>query len=103
MVGEVRGIGAMRGLAIVEKDGSPAQDRAKQLSAYCLAKGLILLVCGVYGNIIRVLMPLTIEDEVLRKGLDIMKAGLTELDRQQVVSVLGLLDNSRSWVKSGQE
>lgn len=81
MVGELRGIGAMRGLAIVNKDGSPAPDEAKKLSSFCFEKGLSILVCGIHGNIIRVLMPLTIEDELLEKGLDIMEAGLNELDR----------------------
>ena len=80
MVGELRGIGAMRGLAIVEKDGTPAPEKAKQLSAFCFEKGLSILVCGIHGNIIRVLMPLTIEDALLQKGLDIMEAGFTELD-----------------------
>ncbi|PID71632.1 MAG: 4-aminobutyrate--2-oxoglutarate transaminase [Desulfobulbus propionicus] len=80
IVGEIRGIGAMRGLAIVNKDGTPAPETAKQLAAFCFDKGLTILVCGINGNIIRVLMPLTIEDELLKKGLDIMEAGLVELN-----------------------
>lgn len=80
IVGEIRGIGAMRGLAIVDKDGAPAPETAKKLSAFCFDRDLSILVCGIHGNIIRVLMPLTIEDDVLKKGLDIMEAGLTELN-----------------------
>ena len=79
-VGEIRGIGAMRGLAIVNNDGSPAPEMAKKLSSFCFDKGLSILVCGVHGNVIRVLMPLTIEDDLLQKGLDIMESGLVELD-----------------------
>jgi len=79
IVGEIRGLGAMRGLALVKKDGKPAADEAKKLAAYCLAKGLSILVCGIHGNVIRVLMPLTIEDKLLEKGLNIMEAGLKEL------------------------
>lgn len=78
-IGEIRGIGAMRGLAIVSKDGTPDADGAKKLSAFCFEKGLSILVCGIHGNIIRVLMPLTIEDDILKKGLDIMEAGLAEI------------------------
>ena len=78
-VGEVRGIGAMRGYTIVNADGTPDADTAKKLSAYCFDNGLITLVCGIEGNVIRVLMPLVIEDDQLQKGLDIMEAGLVSL------------------------
>ena len=78
-VGEIRGIGAMRGFTIVHADGTPDPDAAKKLSAYCFDNGLILLVCGIEGNVIRVLMPLVIEDDQLQKGLDIMEAGLAGL------------------------
>lgn len=80
IVGEVRGLGAMRGLALVREDGTPAADVAGKLVAYCRDKGLIILACGVHGNVIRVLMPLVIEDHLLQQGLDIMEAGLTELN-----------------------
>jgi len=80
IVGEVRGLGAMRGLALIKEDGTPAADEAKQLVSYCFDKGLILLVCGIHGNVIRTLMPLVIEDDQLQRGLDIMEAGLSELE-----------------------
>ena len=76
-VGETRGIGAMAGFTIVDTDGNPDAARAKALSGYCADNGLILLVCGIHGNVIRVLMPLTIEDTVLEKGLSIIEAGLS--------------------------
>lgn len=57
----------------------PAPDKAKALAAYCFEKGLILLSCGTYGNVIRLLMPLTIGDEVLAKGLDIIEDGLKKI------------------------
>lgn len=79
IVGEVRGLGAMRGLALTKKDGTPAAAEAKQLVGYCFNKGLSILACGIHGNVIRVLMPLNIEDELLQKGLNIMEAGLSEL------------------------
>ena len=79
IVGEIRGIGAMRGLTLVNADGSPAAEQAAQLSKYCYAKGLVTLVCGINGNVIRVLMPLVIEDDQLQQGLDIMEAGLSEV------------------------
>ncbi|SDO53932.1 4-aminobutyrate--2-oxoglutarate transaminase [Desulforhopalus singaporensis] len=79
-VGEIRGLGAMRGITIVTKDGRPDADTAKKLSSYCFDRGLSILVCGIHGNVIRVLMPLNIEDELLEKGLSIMEAGLSELN-----------------------
>jgi 4-aminobutyrate aminotransferase/(S)-3-amino-2-methylpropionate transaminase len=80
IIGEVRGLGAMLGLEIVKgADRKPAADDAKQLAAYCLEKGLLILVCGSYGNVVRVLTPFVITDEQLEKGLSIMEAGLKAL------------------------
>ncbi len=80
IIGEIRGLGAMLGLELVNGDtGEPAVDEAKQLAAYCLDKGLLILVCGSYGNVVRVLTPFVITDEQLEKGLSIMEAGLKEL------------------------
>ena len=82
IVGEIRGIGAMLGLELVKgPDKAPATDEAKKLSAYCLANGLLILICGNYGNVLRVLTPLVIEDEQLEKGLGIIEAGLAEISR----------------------
>jgi 4-aminobutyrate aminotransferase/(S)-3-amino-2-methylpropionate transaminase len=80
LIGEIRGLGAMLGLEFVKGDNhEPAADEAKQLAAYCLGQGLLILVCGTYGNVVRVLTPFVITDEQLEKGLSIMEAGLKEL------------------------
>jgi len=81
IIGDARGLGAMRALELVKDRGSkePAADKAKELVKYCFSKGLILLSCGTYGNVIRVLMPLVIEDEELKKGLRIMEDGLNKI------------------------
>lgn len=79
-VGNIRGLGAMLGIEIVKSDGkTPAADKAKNLSTYCFENGLVILVCGSYGNIIRVLAPFVITDEQLNKGLDIMENGLKRI------------------------
>jgi 4-aminobutyrate aminotransferase/(S)-3-amino-2-methylpropionate transaminase len=49
------------------------------LVEFCHKRGLILLSCGSYGNIIRTLMPLVIDNEQLERGLAIMEEGLTAL------------------------
>jgi len=83
IVGEIRGLGAMLGLALVKGEKrEPAADEAKKLAAFCLERGLIILVCGTYSNVIRVLAPFVITDDQLEKGLGIMEAGLAELSKQ---------------------
>jgi len=80
IIGEIRGLGAMLGLELVKgPDHAPAPDEAKALSAACFENGLSILVCGSYGNIIRVLAPFVITDEQLNKGLDIMEKGLMKI------------------------
>jgi 4-aminobutyrate aminotransferase/(S)-3-amino-2-methylpropionate transaminase len=80
IIGEIRGLGAMLGLEFVKGEGKgPAADEAKQLAAYCLGQGLLILVCGTYGNVVRILAPFVITDEQLEKGLSIMEAGLKEI------------------------
>jgi 4-aminobutyrate aminotransferase/(S)-3-amino-2-methylpropionate transaminase len=80
IVGEIRGLGAMRGLALFKgEDRQPAADEAKRLAAFCLERGLIILVCGTYSNVVRVLVPFVIEDDQLEKGLAILEEGLAEI------------------------
>ena len=78
IIGDARGIGAMTALELV-KDRStktPAVEEAKSLVKYCYDMGLIILSCGIYGNVIRFLMPLNIPKGELEKGLGILHDGL---------------------------
>jgi 4-aminobutyrate aminotransferase/(S)-3-amino-2-methylpropionate transaminase len=73
-VGDVRGLGAMVAMELVI-DGDPARPDAALAKALCsraIESGLILLSCGVRGNVIRILVPLTIEMEHLEEGLTIL-------------------------------
>jgi len=81
IIGNVRGLGPMIGIELVKnrKTKEPATDEAKQLVNRCLQKGLIILACGNYGNVIRTLMPLVITDEQLERGLAIMEDQLSTL------------------------
>jgi len=80
VIGQIRGLGAMLGLEFVKgQNNAPAADEAKQVAAYCLDKGLLILVCGSYGNIVRILAPFVITDEQLEKGLSIMEDALKEI------------------------
>jgi 4-aminobutyrate aminotransferase len=72
IVGEVRGLGAMLALELTERNG----DAAKATTTSALEKGLILLSCGLYGNVIRLLPPLSATDEELERGLAILEEAL---------------------------
>jgi len=81
IIGEVRGKGPMLALELVRnrETKEPATDEAKKLVRLCYEKGLILLSCGNFGNVIRTLMPFVITDEELEKGLGILEESLHEL------------------------
>jgi 4-aminobutyrate aminotransferase / (S)-3-amino-2-methylpropionate transaminase / 5-aminovalerate transaminase len=80
-IGEVRGLGAMIAMELV-RDGdahSPDADLTKALVKLSAEKGLVILSCGLYGNVIRFLVPLTASDEIVREGLEIVADSLREL------------------------
>ena len=81
LIGEVRGLGPMLALELVKNRDTrePAADEAKLLVKLAFEKGLILLSCGNFGNVIRTLMPISIERAQLEKGLAILDACLSEL------------------------
>jgi 4-aminobutyrate aminotransferase/(S)-3-amino-2-methylpropionate transaminase len=77
-IGAIRGPGAMIGFEIFKSRGGtePDADATKRVTAKALGEGLILLSCGVYGNVIRVLVPLTVQDDVLDEGLKMLERAL---------------------------
>jgi 4-aminobutyrate aminotransferase/(S)-3-amino-2-methylpropionate transaminase len=83
LVGDVRGKGPMLALELVEdrETKKPATDKAKTIVSRCYEKGLVLLSCGQYGNVIRTLMPLVITDEQLDKGMGILEESLREISK----------------------
>ena len=56
----------------------PHPDFANTVKALALDKGLILLTCGVYGNVIRFLAPITIPDDVFNEAIDILETCISE-------------------------
>ncbi|MDQ2968368.1 MAG: aspartate aminotransferase family protein [Actinomycetota bacterium] len=71
-IGEVRGLGPMLALELTE----PTPELAKAVTAAARDRGLVLLSCGIYGNVIRILVPLTIDDALLERGLDLLEESL---------------------------
>ncbi len=75
VVGEVRGLGSMLALELAEQSA----DQAKAVTAAAREKGLIVLSCGLYGNVIRLLPPLSATDDELERGLGILEEALGSL------------------------
>jgi 4-aminobutyrate aminotransferase/(S)-3-amino-2-methylpropionate transaminase len=80
VVGDVRGRGPMAAMELVKDADSRAPDKERTAKAieYALQEGLMLLVAGQYGNVIRTLMPLTIADNELDEGLSILVRAVSE-------------------------
>jgi 4-aminobutyrate aminotransferase/(S)-3-amino-2-methylpropionate transaminase len=78
-IAEIRGPGAMVAFDVVKTRGTdePDPDMTKKVLAKAREHGLILLSCGVYGNAIRLLVPLTASDAILDEGLDTLELALT--------------------------
>ena len=72
-IGEVRGLGPMLALEFAEQSG----DASKDVTTKAREQGLLLLSCGLYGNVIRLLPPLTATDEELERGLSILERSLS--------------------------
>jgi 4-aminobutyrate aminotransferase / (S)-3-amino-2-methylpropionate transaminase / 5-aminovalerate transaminase len=79
-IGDVRGRGAMIAVELVKAGTTePDADLTKALCAAAHAAGVIVLSCGTYGNVLRFLPPLTISDELLEEGLDVLALVLKDL------------------------
>ena len=79
---EVRGLGAMVAMELCTNGdpNKPDADMTKRLVAEATRRGLILLSCGTYGNVIRILVPLTASDAIVDEGLAIVAAALAAVD-----------------------
>ncbi|MBI3524172.1 MAG: 4-aminobutyrate--2-oxoglutarate transaminase [Betaproteobacteria bacterium] len=77
-IAEVRGLGAMTAIEFCHDADPrrPAPDIANALKTEAAKRGLLLLNCGVHGNVLRIMVPLTISDALLDEGLDILAATL---------------------------
>ncbi|HVD10868.1 MAG TPA: 4-aminobutyrate--2-oxoglutarate transaminase [Gaiellaceae bacterium] len=79
-IGEVRGLGAMQAIELVEdrETKAPAAGLTTETLVAARERGLIILACGLYGNVVRVLVPLVISDEDLERGLEILEEALVD-------------------------
>jgi 4-aminobutyrate aminotransferase/(S)-3-amino-2-methylpropionate transaminase len=81
IIGDVRGLGPMIAIELVKDRNSkePAGEDARELVKHCYEKGLIILSCGPYHNVIRTLIPLVITDDQLEHGFSILEENLKEI------------------------
>ncbi|SDT19581.1 5-aminovalerate transaminase [Halopseudomonas xinjiangensis] len=79
-IADVRGLGAMVACELFTNDGHPHAELTARIVAAAREKGLILLSCGQYGNVIRILVPLTATDVEVQQGMDILSACFREQD-----------------------
>jgi 4-aminobutyrate aminotransferase len=72
-MGDIRALGAMVAVEFVNPvTGAPDAEKTKEVQMAALKKGLLMLTCGVYGNVVRFLFPLTIEDVVFDEAMGIL-------------------------------
>jgi 4-aminobutyrate aminotransferase/4-aminobutyrate aminotransferase/(S)-3-amino-2-methylpropionate transaminase len=83
-IGDVRGLGAMTAVEFFHGGDAaqPAPEIANALKAEALKRGLLLLTCGINGNVLRVMTPLTIPFAVLDEGLAIIAGVIGDLAAQ---------------------
>ena len=79
-IADIRGPGFMNAVEFnVPGTSTPSADFANAVRLKAQEKGLLLLTCGVYGNVVRFLAPITIQDEVFAEALDILETSMREV------------------------
>jgi 4-aminobutyrate aminotransferase len=76
IIGDVRGLGLMIGVELVDGNGAPAGAACERLLEHCLRDGLIIINCGPDRNIVRLIPPLTVTDEEVEQALGIFAKAL---------------------------
>jgi len=81
LIGDVRGLGPMIAMELVKdrETQTPAAEETMKIIKLAREKGLLLLKAGVYGNAIRVLVPIVAEENIINQGVDILEEILKEV------------------------
>ncbi len=87
IVGDVRGLGFMIGIELVDRNGDPNAEATEKILQHCLDAGLILISCGTHGNVIRFIPPINITREQLNRGLDILDSALQAVTEEEFEAV----------------
>jgi 4-aminobutyrate aminotransferase/(S)-3-amino-2-methylpropionate transaminase len=87
IIGEVRGRGAMQAIELVIPGGTEPNTAALgKIVKYCQEKGVLILTAGTYSNVIRLIPPLVIPEDLLREGLSILDEAITAVLNEALVS-----------------
>ena len=83
LIGDIRSLGAMIGIELVKDRESkePAKEETSQIVQECLSQGLIIIGAGIFGNVIRMLMPLVITDDQLAQALGILDNAFAKIQK----------------------
>ncbi|WP_206813073.1 4-aminobutyrate--2-oxoglutarate transaminase [Paradesulfitobacterium ferrireducens] len=83
LIGDIRNLGAMIGIELVKdrQTKEPAKEETARITQECLNNGLIIINAGVFGNVIRMLMPLVITDEQLEQALTILENAFAKVQK----------------------
>jgi 4-aminobutyrate aminotransferase / (S)-3-amino-2-methylpropionate transaminase / 5-aminovalerate transaminase len=78
LIGDVRGVGAMRALEIVKNQATkePAPEETNAILAECHRRGLMIISAGTFGNVIRLLAPLVATEQQIDEGLNILEQAI---------------------------
>ena len=80
IIGEVRGRGAMQAIELVKPGTTePNPEALTAIIKYCTSKGVLILSAGTYANVVRLLPPLVIEEDLLRDGLSVLDEALASI------------------------
>ena len=88
---DIRGLGGMVAVEFVSdfETATPDAGLAKSVCAHALKRGLILLGCGMHGNAVRIMVPLTASDAIIEEGLAIFEAALADAVLEQAQATAG--------------
>ena len=75
-IGDIRGRGAMMAIELTDAEGKPDAALTGKVAKHCHLEGVVVLTCGTDGNVIRLLPPLSISDELLREGIRVIGEAL---------------------------
>ncbi len=80
IIGEVRGRGAMQAIELI-KPGTdePNSEAQAAIIKYCISQGVLIISAGTYANVIRLLPPLTINEDLLREGLAVLEEAIASI------------------------
>jgi 4-aminobutyrate aminotransferase/(S)-3-amino-2-methylpropionate transaminase len=83
VIGDVRGLGAMAAIELVKDrvTKEPAKEETAEVIKQCYKNGLVIMKAGAYDNVVRLLVPLIISEDLLLRGLDILENAVRSVNK----------------------